>query len=152
LLHTVLFVCLGNICRSPLAEGVFRSIVIDAGLEDRFEIDSAGTGAWHVGNPPDPRSIEIAALHRIDISSQRARQVSARDFRRFETIVAMDRDNLAALKRLGGAGSTGLRLLLNTPPQDVPDPYYGGPDGFEQVYQLVRTGGERLLQDLTARV
>jgi protein-tyrosine phosphatase len=152
LLHTVLFVCLGNICRSPLAEGVFRSIVIDAGLEDRFEIDSAGTGAWHVGNPPDPRSIEIAAQHNIDISPQRARQVSAGDFRRFETIVAMDRDNLAALKRLGGAGSTGLRLLLNTPPQDVPDPYYGGPDGFEQVYQLVRTGGERLLQDLTARV
>ncbi|EAV41631.1 probable tyrosine phosphatase protein [Stappia aggregata IAM 12614] len=152
MLHTVLFVCLGNICRSPLAEGVFRSIVSEAGLEDRFEIDSAGTGAWHVGNPPDPRSIEIAAQHRIDISSQRARQVSAGDFRRFETIVAMDRDNLAALKRLGGAGSTGLRLLLNTPPQDVPDPYYGGPDGFEQVYQLVRTGGERLLQDLTARV
>ncbi len=152
MLHTVLFVCLGNICRSPLAEGVFRSIVSEAGLEDRFEIDSAGTGAWHVGNPPDPRSIEIAAQHGIDISPQRARQVSAGDFRRFETIVAMDRDNLAALKRLGGAGSTGLRLLLNTPPQDVPDPYYGGPDGFEQVYQLVRTGGEQLLQDLTARV
>jgi protein-tyrosine phosphatase len=148
--QTVLFVCLGNICRSPLAEGVFRTIVSEAGLEDRFEIDSAGTGAWHIGNPPDPRSIEIAAQHHIDISSQRARQVKAEDFRRFETIVAMDRDNLAALKRMGETGSARLRLLLNTPPQDVPDPYYGGPDGFEKVYQLVRTGGERLLRDLTA--
>ncbi|MCR9283244.1 MAG: low molecular weight phosphotyrosine protein phosphatase [Rhodobacteraceae bacterium] len=146
--HAVLFVCLGNICRSPLAEGVFRDILQEAGLTDSFVVDSAGTGAWHIGNPPDPRSIDIAARHEVDISAQRARQVRADDFRRFDTIVAMDRDNLAALKRMGGASSPRLRLLLNRPPQDVPDPYYGGPDGFEQVYQLVRTGGQRLLKDL----
>ena len=122
----------------------------EAGLGERFEIDSAGTGAWHIGNPPDPRSIEIAARHHIDIAAQRARQVHAEDFHRFDTIVAMDSDNLAALKRKGGAGSARLRLLLDKPPQDVPDPYYGGADGFEQVYRLVRTGGVGLRKELTS--
>ncbi|MES0883769.1 low molecular weight protein-tyrosine-phosphatase [Roseibium sp. SCP14] len=147
--HAVLFVCLGNICRSPLAEGVFRSIVDEAGLTDSFEIDSAGTGAWHVGNPPDPRSIEIASKHGIDISGQRARQVEEFDFERFDTILAMDRNNLASLKLMAGHGKAKVRLFLNAPAQDVPDPYYGGPDGFEDVYQLVRAGGQKLLEDLT---
>ena len=146
--HAVLFVCLGNICRSPLAEGVFRDIVQEAGLADSFVIDSAGTGAWHIGNPPDPRSIDIAARHEVDISAQRARQVRADDFRRFDTIVAMDRDNLATLKRMGGASSPRLRLLLNRPPQDVPDPYYGGPDGFADVFDLCDESCRALLQNI----
>ena len=147
--HAVLFVCLGNICRSPLAEGVFRAIVDEAGLAERFAIDSAGTGAWHVGNPPDPRSIEIAAKHGIDISGQRARQVEARDFERFDTILALDHNNLSSMKPMARHGTATVRLLLNAPAQDVPDPYYGGPDGFEAVYQLVRAGGQKLLDDLT---
>lgn len=150
--HAVLFVCLGNICRSPLAEGVFRNLVEEAGLTERFTLDSAGTGAWHVGNPPDPRSIAIAAVHGIDISTQRARQVSKEDFERFDTIVAMDADNLSALmtqvEARPGAAIADLRLLLNEPPADVPDPYYGGRDGFENVYQLVLSGGEKLLKSL----
>ncbi|MEM9634639.1 MAG: low molecular weight protein-tyrosine-phosphatase [Pseudomonadota bacterium] len=147
--HAVLFVCLGNICRSPLAEGVFRSIVEQAGLADNFLIDSAGTGAWHIGNPPDPRSVEIAAKHGLDISGQRARQVSERDFERFDTILAMDHNNLSSLKPMARHSAAAVRLFLNAPPSDVPDPYYGGPDGFEDVYQLVLAGGQKLLNDLT---
>ncbi len=119
-----------------------------AGLADSFVVDSAGTGAWHIGNPPDPRSIEIAARHEVDISSQRARQVRANDFRRFDTIVAMDRDNLAGPQAHGRSEQPPASIAFEQTAQDVPDPYYGGPDGFEQVYQLVRTGGQRLLQDL----
>jgi protein-tyrosine phosphatase len=151
LTQSVLFVCLGNICRSPLAEGIFRALVEEAGLQDRFAIDSAGTGAWHVGNPPDPRSIGVAGRHGIDITGQRARQVRPEDFHRFGTIVAMDRDNLAALEAKAGASSVTLRLLLDEPPQDVPDPYYGGPDGFEEVYRMIRSGGEALLARLVPR-
>lgn len=146
--HAVLFVCLGNICRSPLAEGVFRTLVDEAGQTGRFTVDSAGTGAWHIGNPPDPRSIDVAARHGLDISAQRARQVCTDDFRRFDTIVAMDRDNLETLKSRAAGGSARLRLLLNTPERDVPDPYYGGPDGFDRVLQLVRAGCVDLLDSL----
>lgn len=150
MIQTVLFVCLGNICRSPLAEGVFRTLVEEAGLGGQFHIDSAGTGAWHAGNPPDPRSIEIAARNGIDISRQRARQVRPEDFHRFGTVIAMDRDNLATLTAKAAGGPADLRLLLDTPPRDVPDPYYGGAGGFETVFRLVRTGGEGLLARLTA--
>lgn len=150
--HTVLFVCLGNICRSPLAEGLFRMLAQEAGLSGRFTIESAGTGAWHAGNPPDPRSIDIAARHGIDISAQRARQVVAEDFQRFGTILAMDRDNLAALKSRSDGGAAQLRLLLDTPARDVPDPYYGGPDGFEHVFQMVRAGCADLLASLDTSV
>ncbi len=146
--QSVLFVCLGNICRSPLAEGIFRALAQEAGVLNDFIIDSAGTGAWHIGNPPDPRSIEIAAKHDIDISRQQARQVQTGDFQRFDTIVAMDRSNLSTLKARAGKGSANIRLLLDSPPRDVPDPYYGGPGGFEDVYRLVRSGGEKLLSAL----
>lgn len=146
--HAVLFVCLGNICRSPLAEGIFRNLVEEAGLAGRFLIDSAGTGAWHAGNPPDPRSIDIAAGNGIDISAQRARQVRGEDFGRFGTIVAMDRDNLRTLSSRSPGGSARLRLLLDMPARDVPDPYYGGADGFEQVFRLVEAGCTDLLTSL----
>lgn len=146
--HSVLFVCLGNICRSPLAEGVFRALVEEKGVSDRFLIDSAGTGAWHEGDPPDPRSIEIAAKFGIDISGQRARQVRSEDFGKFDTILAMDNDNLTTLRRKGGQGSAEIRLFLNMPPMSVPDPYYGGPDGFENVYRLVRSGSETYLNSI----
>ncbi|KZM51314.1 low molecular weight protein-tyrosine-phosphatase [Labrenzia sp. OB1] len=146
--HSVLFVCLGNICRSPLAEGIFRTLVDESGQGDLFTIDSAGTGAWHIGNPPDPRSIDIAAKHGIDLSAQRARQVVSADFTRFDTILAMDAANLAALGSEESSRTAHIRLLLNDPPKDVPDPYFGGPDGFEHVYRLVRSGCEKFLDTL----
>lgn len=146
--HAVLFVCLGNICRSPLAEGIFRSLVNEAGASDHFLIDSAGTGAWHSGNPPDPRSIEVAARHGIDLSTQRARQVCPDDFQAFDTIIAMDRDNLTTLKARDTGAKAQLRLLLAEPAADVPDPYYGGPEGFDHVFNLVRNGCRDLLTDL----
>ncbi|QDG75467.1 low molecular weight protein-tyrosine-phosphatase [Labrenzia sp. PHM005] len=146
---SVLFVCLGNICRSPLAEGVFRDAVHKAGLTDHIHIDSAGTGAWHAGNPPDPRSIEVAAKYGIDISRQRARQVIAEDFNRFDLILAMDTENLETLYSRSQLDHPGLRLFLNDPAKNVPDPYYGGEDGFEQVYQLIDQGSHALLTTIT---
>lgn len=147
--HSVLFVCLGNICRSPLAEGVFRALVEEAGRSHQFKIDSAGTGAWHEGDPPDPRSIEIAAKYGIDISAQRARQTRPEDFLEFDTILAMDNDNLANLRRKAGNTPARIQLFLNMPPMSVPDPYYGGPDGFENVYRLVRSGSQSFLDSIT---
>lgn len=146
--HKVLFVCLGNICRSPLAEGIFSRLVDDADLTGNFLIDSAGTGAWHIGNPPDPRSVDIAARHGIDISHQQARTVIPGDFDRFDVIVAMDGDNLAALAAMNNRARAEIRLLLNAPPKDVPDPYFGGPEGFENVYRLIRSGCETLFTSL----
>ncbi|MBD8892117.1 low molecular weight protein-tyrosine-phosphatase [Roseibium litorale] len=145
----LLFVCLGNICRSPLAEGIFRQTLEEAGLAGQFTLDSAGTGAWHAGNPPDPRSIAVAARNGIDISAQRARQVTDADFSRFDWILAMDRDNLAALRRKNsGRGPAELRLFLDNPARDVPDPYYGGPDGFDQVFHMLQEGSRRFLKQL----
>lgn len=143
---SVLFVCLGNICRSPLAEGVFRHTVAAAGLEDRFIIDSAGTGGWHQGNPPDPRSVGIAAQYGIDISNLRARQVTQNDANRFDLILAMDLDNLTNLRRIPNSENT--RLFLTAPDREVPDPYYGGPNGFETVYRMVKDGCLSLLDEL----
>lgn len=146
---SVLFVCLGNICRSPLAEGVFRQTVEQAGHSDRVLIDSAGTGNWHRGNPPDPRSVSVAAANGIDISGLKARQVKKDDFDRFDLILAMDRDNLASLRSMGAAEQTArIRLFLKDPERDVPDPYYGGADGFQNVYELVKSGCLDLLEDL----
>ncbi|SHM97372.1 low molecular weight protein-tyrosine-phosphatase [Roseibium suaedae] len=144
---SLLFVCLGNICRSPLAEGIFRQTLEEAGLARDFLLDSAGTGAWHAGNPPDPRSVEVAARHGIDISTQKARQVSDADFSRFEWILAMDRDNLAALRRKF-PNHPRLRLLLTGPDRDVPDPYYGGSEGFDQVFDMLQSGSRKLLSEL----
>ncbi|MEP3045527.1 MAG: low molecular weight protein-tyrosine-phosphatase [Roseibium sp.] len=146
---SVLFVCLGNICRSPLAEGVFRSLVEQAGLSDHFRIDSAGTGRWHIGDPPDPRSIEVAARQDIDISGQQAREIVPGDFHSFNIILAMDNNNLSTLRARAGAQNSSIRLFLDHPPIDVPDPYYDDENGFEEVYQMVKAGGEALLNQIT---
>ena len=141
---SVLFVCMGNICRSPLAEGVLREALVDAGLGAHVCIDSAGTGNWHQGDAPDPRSVEIASSYGIDISAQTARQVCPEDFERFDLIFAMDRSNEATLRARSPSSRHGRIFLFldytlgkNI---DVPDPYYGGEDGFENVYQLLREG------------
>jgi protein-tyrosine phosphatase len=152
----VLFVCMGNICRSPTAEGVFRQLVRDQGVEGEFEIDSAGTHAYHVGDPPDRRA-QAAALDRgIDLGGQRARQVEDDDFGRFDHILAMDRDNLAILESLcPPAQQHKLGLLLEFAPGggpgEVPDPYYGGGRGFEQVLDLVTDAGRGLLDTVVQR-
>lgn len=137
----VLFVCTGNICRSPLAEGVLRRLVDERGWTDRFEIDSAGTGGWHAGDVPDPRSCEVANRHGVDLSRQRARQVRAKDAANFDWILAMDEDNLDELRGWFSSPTRAqvLRLRDFDPegPGDVPDPYYGGPRGFDDVYEMV---------------
>ena len=153
----VLFVCLGNICRSPTAEGVFRHAVTRAGLAHRIHIDSAGTGDWHVGQPPDRRAIAAARERGVDLSGLRGRQVTSADFRTFDWILAMDRDNLATLRSLRPAGYAGhLGLFLDLVPNlghaEVPDPYYGGPAGFEQVLDLVEQAGDALLTRIQARL
>lgn len=144
----VLFVCLGNICRSPTAEGVFRAMLSP---EDNIGVDSAGTGAWHVGNPPDGRAIEEAARRGNDISGLRARQVSAADFHDFDLILAMDRSNLADLERLRPADSRAdVRLFLSYGPGgEVPDPYYEG--GFDRAYDLIEQASRGLLSALRDR-
>ncbi|NIB41246.1 low molecular weight phosphotyrosine protein phosphatase [Pseudomaricurvus alkylphenolicus] len=147
---SVLFVCLGNICRSPTAHGIFAAAVQNAGLNDCVRVDSAGTGAWHVGNPPDPRS-QAAALERgVDLSSQRARQVKRADFDQFDYILAMDKDNLSDLRSLAPAHYDGvlelfLRLDEGTREVEVPDPYYGGADGFQLVVDLIESASQELL-------
>jgi protein-tyrosine phosphatase len=156
----VLFVCLGNICRSPLAEGVFIHLAKEAGVADRFEVDSAGTGDWHVGEWPDPRSAEVARKHGVVLPS-RARQVTRVDLERFDYVVAMDRENLWDLERMarelpGARARAKIHLLRADDPDrapgddrhDVPDPYYGGASGFEQVYQMVHRSAEALLRRL----
>ncbi|NZD64775.1 low molecular weight phosphotyrosine protein phosphatase [Rhizobium sp. WYCCWR 11290] len=147
---SILFVCMGNICRSPLAEGIFGDLVAEAGLSGGFTVGSAGTGGWHEGEPPDRRSIAIAKSHGIDISGQRARRVQPRDFRDFDLILAMDRDNLAALSKSAPPGAN-IRLFgdiaLGTG-EEIPDPYYGGPGGFELVYTRLLTGCNSLLETL----
>lgn len=153
----VLFVCTGNICRSPTADGVFRKLVADAGLQDRILVDSAGTHDYHVGSPPDPRSVEHAARRGYDLSPLRARRAIAADFERFDLVLAMDRDNrhllesicpparrdrLRMFREFGGRPST----------KDVPDPYYGGDSGFDQVLDLVEDCARGLLDELRGRL
>ena len=151
---SVLFVCLGNICRSPLAEGVFLHLLREAGLDGWFSVDSAGTGAWHVGELPDPRSREVAERNGVTLSS-RARQVTDRDFHDFDVIVAMDRSNLADLQRLKARNGGKARLVLmrdfDPDPGDgeVPDPYYGGASGFDRVYAMVFRAARGLMGHLT---
>ena len=152
----VLFVCMGNICRSPLAHGLFEHRVKEAGLADRIEIDSAGTHAYHVGNQPDPRSQQTALRHGIDLSSQRARQVKAGDFERYDYVVAMDRDNHAILNSsCPDEHRHKLKLFLEYAPQlsetEVPDPYYGGESGFEHVYRLIDAAADGLMADIQRR-
>jgi protein-tyrosine phosphatase len=150
---SVLFVCLGNICRSPLAEGVTRHLAGELGLGDRIRIESAGTGSWHVGEAPDPRSREVARRNGVSLDGQRARRVAPEDLHEFDLVVAMDRSNLDALEALveRHGGSARLALLRDFDPEpgdgEVPDPYYGGPDGFDRVYEMVRRSCRRLLDE-----
>ncbi|UTF60915.1 low molecular weight protein-tyrosine-phosphatase [Gilvimarinus sp. DA14] len=149
----VLFVCLGNICRSPTAEGLFRAELAKRQLVDKVATDSAGTGAWHVGKAPDRRAIAAAAERGIDISTLRARQVDTADFETFDYIVAMDESNLMDLQAMQPAGFKGtLALFLDYAPQsperEVPDPYYGGAEGFEHVLNLVEQAAAGLLNDI----
>jgi protein-tyrosine phosphatase len=152
----VLFVCLGNICRSPVAEGVFRQKVREAGLEEVIEIDSAGTGAWHVGNPPDRRMMATARSKGVDLSAQRARQFVDTDLADFDHILAMDKSNLHDILYLDTGNDFGSRVMLfrqwDPEPGDyeVPDPYYGGDEGFEDVYRIVDRTAEALLKGLAA--
>ena len=152
---SVLFVCLGNICRSPTAEAVFRALCQREGLEGRIRIDSAGTGAWHIGEAPDRRAQAAARQRGVDLSALRARTVVAEDFQDFDYLLAMDQDNLDALEALRPAGFSGqLGLFLAYAPQcgetAVPDPYYGGEDGFGRVLDLVEEASAGLLSELRA--
>lgn len=150
----VLFLCLGNICRSPLAEGVFQHKVIEAGLGDRFEVDSAGTGGWHVGDPPDRRMRDTAARRGILIDALRGRQLSRSDLDYFDHIFAMDKSNLHDALYLDPDGdhSTRVRLFREFDPDpgdyQVPDPYYGGPQGFDQVFDIVDRTTDAILDRL----
>lgn len=153
---SILFVCMGNICRSPLAEGVFRKLWHERAPQLELRIESAGTHAYHVGEPPDERAVAVARLHGIDISTHRGRMVTRADFAVFDYILAMDRANLAGLRRLrAGRGGASVHLLLAfanaAAANEVPDPYYGGPQGFERVLGLVTLGSEGLLQHLRQR-
>ena len=143
--RSILFVCTGNICRSPTAEGVFRTLAKKAGLELRIE--SAGVGDWHVGQPPDDRAQHHAKGRGYDLSAQRARQVRQRDFDDFDLILAMDRGHLRALERMAPPRHRA-KIRLFAPERDVPDPYYGGPEGFERVLDLVETQCRSLLAEL----
>jgi protein-tyrosine phosphatase len=149
---SILFVCMGNICRSPLAEGIFTDLVEEAGLGDRFAIDSAGTGSWHQGDQPDRRSIATARNHGIDITRQKARRIRTGDFGDFDLIIAMDRNNVAALRALAPEAAN-IHLfgdLALGSGEDIPDPYFGGSDGFEAVYARLLAGCRKLLSTLGA--
>lgn len=151
---SVLFVCMGNICRSPLAEAAFRQEAQRRGLD--VEVDSAGTGGWHAGDPPDRRAQAVARRHGVDIGAYRARQVKAEDFRRFTHIVALDRDNLADLKALRPADARAeLLLLLDTVEgqcgKSVADPYYGDEAGFEETWADAVAGAKGLADRIGPR-
>jgi protein-tyrosine phosphatase len=150
----VLFVCMGNICRSPLAQGVFENVLRREGLEGEVSVDSAGTGSWHVGSPPDDRALNAASLRGLDISSQRARRITPEDCQNFDYILTMDEENYRMVSSLC-QGSAVVRPFLdfatNSPEREVPDPYYGGADGFERVLDLVEEASEGLLGDIRER-
>ena len=150
----VLFVCMGNICRSPIAQGVLENVLRREGLEDKVFVDSAGTGAWHVGSPPDERAQRSAGLRGLDLSAQRARRISPEDCNTFDYILTMDEDNYHAVSSLC-RGSAVVRPFLDfaadSPEREVPDPYYGGPDGFEHVLDLVEEASEGLIEDIRGR-
>jgi protein-tyrosine phosphatase len=149
----VLFVCLGNICRSPMAEGVFRRVAAEAGVLDRFRIDSAGTGDWHAGSPPDRRAQAALRRRGVDISALRARQVDERDFHAFDLLLAMDASNRQDLLDIAPEGTGGkVRLFLDYAPhlnaREVPDPYFGGAEGFDRALELVEAASAGLLRAL----
>ncbi|MDH3532661.1 MAG: low molecular weight phosphotyrosine protein phosphatase [Gammaproteobacteria bacterium] len=149
---SILFVCMGNICRSPTAEGVFRRIVHEAGLAERVEVDSAGTHAYHIGQPPDRRARAAAERRGYALENIRARRIEESDFERFDYVLAMDRDNLSLLAQQAEVEHHDkIRLFLefsSLPQDEVPDPYYGGGAGFERVLDLVEDASRGLLDAL----
>jgi protein-tyrosine phosphatase len=150
----ILFVCLGNICRSPTAEAVMRGLVAEAGLEDEIEIESAGTGDWHVGDAPDPRSVAAAAERGVELTGA-ARQVDRADFEGYDLLIAMDRSNRDDLRAmaLDDEAEAKVKLLReygDGKELDVPDPYYGGEDGFAEVVEIVDRSCRALLDDIRA--
>ena len=151
----VLMVCLGNICRSPTAEVVFRATLEKHNLAEHFYIDSAGTGSWHIGNPPDRRSMQAALNRNYDMSALRARQIVPDDMAKFDYVYAMDRQNLADIKELAASEHVDkLSLFLahgNSEYDEVPDPYYSGADGFELVLDLIEDASAQLVSNLAAR-
>jgi protein-tyrosine phosphatase len=156
----LLFVCLGNICRSPTAEGVMRSLVDEAGLGDRVELDSAGTGAWHVGSPPDARASAAAETRGVHLDGH-ARQIRRTDFEDFDLLLAMDTSNMRELRQLapGPQERKKVRLLRDFDPasahtedRDVPDPFYGGDGGFDKVFEMVHAACEGLLREIATDV
>jgi protein-tyrosine phosphatase len=149
----VLFVCLGNICRSPAAEGIFRRMIEAEGLADAISADSAGTAGWHVGQPPDSRAQAEARRRGVDISGLRGRQVSAADFERFDYVIALDDPNFQVLSGLCPPDRAGcVHGLLEFAPEagrrDVPDPYYGGPESFRLSFDLIEAGARGLLEHI----
>ncbi len=151
----VLFVCMGNICRSPMAEGIFRKAVRDAGLEGHVEIDSAGTHAYHIGSPPDARAQQAIRQRGVDISGLRGRKVEDADFERFDYILAMDGDNVSRLmQRAPARHQDKIRRLLafsrKYPNLDVVDPYYGGPQGFEENLDMIEDAVQGLIREIAS--
>ncbi|MCP4182667.1 MAG: low molecular weight phosphotyrosine protein phosphatase [Hyphomicrobiales bacterium] len=154
-MSSILFICLGNICRSPLAEGVFRNEAQKRGVADQLTIDSAGTGGWHIGNPPDQRSIETAANHDINISHQVCRRLTSRDFNTFDLILGMDNSNIINATSANRANGPAQLLLFTQfagmrDDLEIADPYYSGVEGFETAYQLIKQASRSTLDRLFA--
>ncbi|PWN07865.1 low molecular weight protein-tyrosine-phosphatase [Rhodohalobacter mucosus] len=153
----IVFVCLGNICRSPTAEGIFQHLVNERGLESYFYIDSAGTSAYHIGEPANSKSRQVAERHGVKLQS-RARKFEPEDLEEFDLILAMDRENYDNLKQLDQDDKYGDKILLmrDFDPQpgngEVPDPYFGGMDGFQNVFEILRRSSKELLDELEERV
>jgi protein-tyrosine phosphatase len=152
----ILFVCMGNICRSPTAEGVTRALAESQGVAHVFEFDSAGTHGYHIGNAPDKRARQAAEGRGYDLSALKARQVSSEDFVRFDRILAMDRDNLALLRQACPSEHQGklglfLEFATETDVEEVPDPYYGGPEGFQRVLDMIEDAANGLLKRMSER-
>jgi len=154
----ILFVCTGNICRSPVAEGVFAHLATQAGRANEFILDSAGTGGWHEGEPPDARSRSVAKKHGL-LLNHSARQITRSDFTHFDLLIAMDRENksdLLSFSNLTSAQQTKIKLLREWDPKadgdlDVPDPYYGGPEGFQRMYEMIERSARELLSSIPKR-
>ena len=153
----IVFVCLGNICRSPTAEGIFQHLVNERGLDPYFYVDSAGTSAYHIGEPANSKSQKLANEHGVELRS-RARQFEKNDLEEFDLIVAMDRENLANIKSLDGSEAFEEKIVLlrefdpNPGDGEVPDPYFGGMDGFKNVFDIVKRSSEALLDELEEKV